>query len=171
MTHAPPTRSDPAAAAARLGQWAGALVVWLVETLAVGALRRWARRWALMALARAERGARGIVVLAAMRLLPAPPPPIGRRMHSHRSPRGFARVAVRGNDMRRITRRLFPRERDLRRRAERLVAMLSALAVHAARLARRIRRIMPATRIALVAVMAMPWMSRVVAITSKFDSS
>ena len=171
MTHAPHTR-DPQTLAAQLALWVAEFVVWLAETLAEGPLRRWFKRWAMATLARAERGAKGIVVLAAMKRLSAPCTlPIRRAVHPAHAPRGFACAAVRGNDMRRMTRHFFPRERDLARRARRRGDVLDALAGHAKRLARRIARIMPATRIAVVAAMTTPMVSCAEATTPKFDSS
>ena len=154
MTHIRP-RPDPIALAASLRLWVLEFVVWLAEMLGTGSLARSMRRWAHALLDDAERGVEGLVVLAALRLLP---PPISlsilRADHPRCPPRGFARVRVRGADMRRVTRHQFPRQRNLLARAQRLGDFLETLAARAQRLARRIARVRPMMRLTLVAAIA-----------------
>lgn len=151
------TPPDPFALATHLRLWAIEFVVWLADVLGEGAVTRSLLRWAHAELKSAERGAAGLVVLAALKLLPEPVNLPGRTSSRPlNAPRGFARVHVRGNDMRRVTRHLFIRERDVFLRARRLGAFLHSLAERAQRLIRRIVRIMPLTRLAIVAVPADP---------------
>lgn len=151
MTLHPSPRSRHSRPTLRL--WVVELVVWLAEALGDGPLGAALKRWTMAQLGRAERGAGAIAVLAAMALLPAPPPALGPRRHRRpaSAPRGFARAAVRGNDMRRMTSHLFPRERDVLVRARRLGGFLDALDLRARRLARRIVRVLPATRLVAIA--------------------
>ena len=146
--HRPP---DIPALAALLRSWAVELCVWLAALLGDGALSRALRRWSQGELDRAEQGAVGLVVLAALKTLP-PPPPCGRgAARPLHAPTGFAWAPVRGNDMRRMKRRLFPRERDVRVRAARLCALLDAFEDAVRRLARHILRIRPGMRLTLIA--------------------
>lgn len=149
MTHRP--RPDPAALAAQLRLMALALVVALADWLGAGRFAAAVRRWMARDLAQLERLATGIVVLAALRTLSAPPaPPYGGR-RPHGAPRGFAWVAGDDRAMRAMQRRLFPRLRDLKRRLARFDAVLDAFAEHAARLAPHIECIPPAARLIAVA--------------------
>ena len=180
-----PPLTDPAATAlsraaslaASLGLWVAELVVWLAAVLGDGPLGAPLRRWTMAMLHRAEQAAKGLVVLAALPLLPAP---FALPRHAARppnAPRGFVRQGVRGNDMRRITRHLFPRalfqhQRDLTARAQRLAAFLAALPAHARRLARRIARLMPANGFVAVAPPAARCVSRAAATAaSAWDTS
>jgi hypothetical protein len=93
-------------------------------------------------LAEMERFATGLVVLAALRRLPALPPargPGGRRPLD--APVGFARNLGDDNALRAMKRVLFPRMRDLRARLARFDRALAQLEACAARVARRIERL------------------------------
>ena len=170
MTHSP--APDPNALAAVLRLWALALVVWLAELLGEGPLGDALRRWCMRQLDRAEHGARAIAVLAALALLPPPPPLLWRAVARPASaPPGFAHVGVRGDDMRRVTRHLFPRERNVLARARRLDAFLDALDAHARRLARRIARIVPAGRLVAIAPRAVAVAGVATAAAHAWDSS
>lgn len=151
MTHACPTRPDHDALAASLRSWALAFVAWLAEAVGALSLTRSMRKWAHAQLAQAEKGAAALIVFAAIRLLPAPPD-IGRRggVRPPAALPGFARVVINRHDMRGVHRALFPRERDLVRRSVRLADAIRSLGACARRIARRISRILPATRLCAV---------------------
>jgi hypothetical protein len=156
----PSPNHDHTALAASLRTWALAFVTWLTEALGAHALTRSMRRWAHAQLTHAEKGAAALIVFAAMRLLPSPPEALNRRGGKRplSGPRGFARVCIHHRDMRGVLRKLFPRERCLLRRSARLARALKALGACARRIARRIRRILPASRLAAVRPPAAPCM-------------
>jgi hypothetical protein len=132
-----------------------ALVAELMEWLGAGRIAAALRRRMARDVAALERFATGIVVLTALRSLPKPLPvkPGPRRPFS--APRGFARVAASERHLRAMQRKLFPRERDLRRRLARFDAVLDDVAGAAARLARHIAHIPPASRLVAIAPPAM----------------
>jgi len=140
------------ALAASLRLWALAFLAWLAETFDC---RDW-RATVARDLAHAERGAKAIIVLLALRrVVWAPDRPRFGHRPGH-APKGFALRAVRTNDMRRLSRRLLPktrgpRSRDLVARARALLRVLDALDAHAHRLARRLDRTAPDMRLAPVA--------------------
>lgn len=143
---------DPIGLAARLQLWVAELLVWLVEVLGDGPLGKPLRRWTRKQVSILELGAAGLLVLSALKVLPQPTEATKRRSsRPFSAPCGFKRVPVRGDDMRRLRRHLFPRERDLLRRLHRLNDMLGAFQPRAQRLSRRIARIMPLTRLVAIA--------------------
>jgi len=150
---------DLAALAAQLRLMACAMAAALLEALGARSLAAALRRQMARELAEMERLATGVVVLAALRLLPPPPPETGaQRSRPSGAPRGFARVAGDANAMRAMQRKLFPRRGGLVARLRRFDAVLDDVAAHAARLARHVERIPPAFR--LVAVAPPAWALR-----------
>jgi len=142
---------DLARLAAALRLAALALAVELAEWVGAGRLAAGLRRRMVRDLAEMERFATGILVLLALQRLPATPPARANARHPGAAPPGFRCAQRDANDMRAMRRKLFPRERDVRRRLDRFTAILDRLDPHARRLARHIERIAPAERLALAA--------------------
>jgi hypothetical protein len=150
MTHHRP-RTDHDALAASLRTWALAFVGWLAEAIGAHTLTRSMRRWVHAKLALAEKGAAALLSLAALRLLPDPPAICPRRAaRPLAAPRGFARRRICTHDLRSVLRFLFPRERDLLRRAARLARVLRTLGAATRKVARRVARLLPTTRLCAV---------------------
>lgn len=150
MTNAAAT--DLAALAAQLRLMACALAAALLEALGIDGLAATLRRQAARELAEMERLATGVVVMAALELLPGPLPT--ERAHAglaFAAPRGFACIAGDANAMRAMQRKLFRRRGGLAARLRRFDAVLDELAAHAARVARCIDRLPPAFRFVAVA--------------------
>jgi hypothetical protein len=152
-----PTR-DHDALTASLRTWVIAFVAWLAEALGAHTLTRSMRGWVHVQLRAAEKGVAALIVFAAMRLLPTPPMALHQRRGARplAGPRGFARVRIHTNDMRGVLRALFPRQRDIVRRSVRLMRVLQAARGWAQRMARRIRRILPGTRLTAIRPPAAP---------------
>lgn len=137
------------ALAARLRLWALGWLCWWADLTGDRDMRRRLRAELMCA----ERGARSIAVLLALRRLECPPlsGPSGRARPLS-APNGFRRCAVRGSDFRGATRRLLrSRHRTLRGRLRALDAFLRAIEAHAERLCARLERLPPLSRLMVIA--------------------
>lgn len=149
MTHRPAPDLPTLAAHLRLA--ALGLLAELLAFLGAGRLAAAVRRRLGRDLAAYERFATGIVVLAALKTLPALPETAHGGRHPHGAPPGFAWAAGDAHAMRAMQRRLFPNTRNLKHRLARFDAVLDDLAAAAARIARAIARVPPGARLVAVA--------------------
>jgi len=140
---------DIATLAATLRLAGLALVVELAAWLGAGRVVAALRRRMAADLNRLERYATGLVVLAAIPMLSAPP----EQRSGHRplgAAPGFRSFARDADHMRAMQRKLFPRERNLQRRLLRFEAHLSDIGAVARRLVRHIERVPPAYGLAAI---------------------
>jgi hypothetical protein len=124
------------AAAQTLRVWCCEMLIWLAA-LCGGRLGADMRAFVRAELALARHDLRWLLAMLAIVNLPRTPP-ARRAVHPFWPPRGFARSRCRASDIRLATRGVRLRGRDLADHFARLRAVIDALDVHAARLARRL---------------------------------
>jgi hypothetical protein len=122
------------AAIASCRVWLCETLLWIAECFGGHGFARGLRAELEDNLRHITRGVRAVLVLLAVQRNGLPPHD-ARAPHILRAPRGFARPAPRGSDLRHVTRRVKFYGRDLRARFARLRAIIDTLDACAARVA------------------------------------